>query len=58
MDAPFREGDDNRLLEVLDDDQSPLPDAIMNDHSLTIDLDRALRLLRPRERELVRLYLA
>ncbi len=56
MDAPFNQGEDNRLLDILHNDQEPPPDtALMND-SLKKEIERALATLSPREAEVIRLY--
>ena len=31
MDAPFAQGEENRLLDVIEDDQQPSPDYIINE---------------------------
>ncbi len=56
MDAPFNEDDDNSLLDVLPDEGDTLPDDILMDESLKIDIERALSMLHPREAEITRLY--
>lgn len=56
MDAPFNQGEDNRLLDIIQDiGQSP-PDNILMDESLKIEVERALETLSDREAEVVRLY--
>lgn len=56
MDAPFANGDENRLLDVLKNDGQPSPDNDLIDESLKIEVNRALSTLTPREAEVVRLY--
>lgn len=56
LDAPFNQGDDNRLLDVIQDDQQPPPDDILLDESLRIEVKRALKTLSDREAEVIRLY--
>jgi RNA polymerase primary sigma factor len=56
MDAPFANGDENRLLDVLQNDEQPDPDNDLIDESLKIEVNRALSTLTPREAEVVRLY--
>lgn len=56
MDAPFNEDDDNSLLDVLPDEADTLPDDVLMDESLKIDIERALSMLHPREAEITRLY--
>lgn len=56
MDAPFNQGEDNRLLDVIQNDQQPSPDNILLCESLKIEVDRALDTLTDREAEVVKLY--
>ena len=56
MDAPFNQGEDNRLLDVISDDNQPSPDYTLMDESLKIEIERALRTLSEREAEVVKLY--
>ena len=56
MDAPFAEGEDNTLLDVLPDDEGAEPDDALLSESLVADIERALGSLAPREAEVTRLY--
>lgn len=56
MDAPFVEGEDNSLLDVLTNDDSPMADATLNQESLAKEVDRALRQLYDREREILKMF--
>lgn len=56
MDAPFSQGEDNRLLDVIQNDQQPLPDNGLISESLKIEVRRALSTLGEREAEVIRLY--
>jgi len=56
MDAPFANGDENRLLDVLQNEDQPSPDNDLIDESLKIEVNRALSTLTEREAEVVRLY--
>ena len=56
MDAPFANGDENRLLDVLKNDNQLSPDNYLIDESLKIEVNHALSTLTPREAEVVRLY--
>lgn len=56
LDAPFNQGDDNRLLDVIQDDHQAPPDDILLDESLKIEVTRALKTLSDREAEVIRLY--
>ena len=57
VDAPFVEGEDNSLLDVLVNDDSPMADASLNNESLNKEIDRALEtLLADREREIIRMF--
>ncbi len=56
MDAPFAQGEDNRLLDVLQNDQQPTPDYKLMTESLKAEIERALSTLTEREAEVIRLY--
>ncbi len=56
MDAPFAQGEDNRLLDVLQNDQQPNPDSTLMVESLKTEIERALSTLTEREAEVIRLY--
>ncbi len=56
MDAPFGQGEDNRLLDVLSNDQQPSPDQKLMEDSLRSEIERALSTLTEREGEVIRLY--
>ncbi len=56
MDAPFAQGEDNRLLDVIQNDQLPNPDFVLINESLKTEIQRALSTLTEREAEVVKLY--
>lgn len=56
VDAPFNDGEDNRLLDVLPNEQQPPPDYGLMAESLRVEVRRALSTLSEREAEVVRLY--
>jgi RNA polymerase primary sigma factor len=56
VDAPFAQGEDNRLLDVLENDETPNPDAELMGESLKVEIERALAKLTKREAEVIRLY--
>jgi RNA polymerase primary sigma factor len=56
LDAPFNQGDDNRLLDVIEDDQQEPPDDLLLSESLRIEVKRALTTLSEREAEVIKLY--
>ena len=56
VDAPFAQGEDNRLLDVLTNDAQPSPDHGLMSESLKIEVRRALSTLSEREAEVIRLY--
>ncbi|MBU2491350.1 MAG: sigma-70 family RNA polymerase sigma factor [Bacteroidetes bacterium] len=56
MDAPFAQGEDNRLLDVLENDQQPAPDYTLMSESLKNEIERALSTLTEREAEVIKLY--
>lgn len=56
VDAPFAQGEDNRLLDVLANDETPNPDLELMSESLKVEIERALSKLSTREAEVIRLY--
>ena len=56
VDAPFAQGEDNRLLDVIQDERQPAPASILMDESLKEEVKRALATLSERESEVIRLY--
>jgi RNA polymerase primary sigma factor len=56
MDAPFAQGEDNRLLDVLENEEIPNPDFELMGESLKVEIERALSKLTKREAEVIRLY--
>jgi RNA polymerase primary sigma factor len=56
MDAPFAQGEDNRLLDVLSNDSQPTPDFTLMSESLKNEIERALSTLTEREAEVIKLY--
>ncbi|MBI4417764.1 MAG: sigma-70 family RNA polymerase sigma factor [Ignavibacteriales bacterium] len=56
MDAPFAQGEDNRLLDVIQDQRQPSPDSTLMDESLKVEVKRALATLSEREAQVIRLY--
>jgi RNA polymerase primary sigma factor len=56
MDAPFQQGEENRLLDVLQNDQQPPPDMTLISESLKQEIERALSTLTEREAEVIKLY--
>ena len=56
MDAPFVEGEDNSLLDVLADNDMPMADKALVQESLRKEIDRAIDLLNDREQKVVRAF--
>ncbi|MDX9903036.1 MAG: RNA polymerase sigma factor RpoD/SigA [Bacteroidales bacterium] len=56
VDAPFVEGEDNSLLDVLTNLDSPIADKMLIDESLSKEIDRALTTLTERERDIIRYF--
>lgn len=56
VDAPFVEGEDNTLLDVLSNNDSPNADKGLIDESLAREIERSLATLTERERDIVRLF--
>lgn len=56
MDAPFTQGEENSLLDVMESDLQPSPDHLLMDESLKEEIERALSTLTEREAEVIKLY--
>ena len=57
VDAPFVDGEDNSLLDVLVNDDSPMADNLLVNESLSREIDRALTtLLTEREKEIIQMF--
>ncbi len=56
VDAPFVEGEDNSLLDVLVNDDSPNADRVLINESLSKEIDRSLSTLTDRESEIIKMF--
>lgn len=56
VDAPFAQGDNNNLLDVIQNDKQPSPDTTLIAESLKKEIESALKALHGREAEVVKLY--
>ena len=56
VDAPFVEGEDNSLLDVLVNDDSPIADRSLMNESLSREIDRALSTLTERESDIIKMF--
>ncbi len=56
IDAPFVEGEDNSLLDVLVNDDSPIADNSLMHESLRKEIDRALSTLTERESDIIKMF--
>jgi RNA polymerase primary sigma factor len=56
LDAPFNDSEDNRLLDVLEDDLQDAPDESLIQTSLKDEIEKALATLTKREAEVLKLY--
>ena len=56
VDAPFADGEDNSLLDVLVNPDSPNADRGLINESLATEVDRALETLTDRERDIIRYF--
>ena len=56
VDAPFVEGEDNSLLDVYVNEDSPIADKGLVNESLNKEIERALQTLAPRERDIVKSF--
>lgn len=55
MDAPFVEGEDNSLLDVIPSNDTPTTDRSLMSESLATEIDRALSTLSDREKEILQM---
>ena len=55
MDAPFAQGENNRLLDVIQDQRQPPPDHQLMEESLKVEVRRALNTLSVRQAQVIRL---
>ena len=56
MDAPFVQGEDNSLIDVLENQDSPRADSTLMSESLQKEIERSLNTLTEREREVIKLF--
>ena len=56
VDAPFVEGEDNSLIDVMVNEDSPNADRGLINESLSTEIDRALATLTPREADILRKF--
>ncbi|WP_218597801.1 RNA polymerase sigma factor RpoD/SigA [Polaribacter sp. NJDZ03] len=56
MDAPFKEGEDSNLYNVLQSDESPRPDKNLMKQSLSIEINRALDTLSNKEAKVIKMF--
>ena len=56
MDAPFIQGEENRLLDVIENEEHPAPDHLLMSESLKAEIDRILSTLSDREAEVIKFY--
>ncbi len=56
MDAPFVQGEENTLLDVLENTDSPDTDSMLINESLSEEIKRSLATLTEREREIIVLF--
>jgi RNA polymerase primary sigma factor len=56
VDAPFQEGEDNSLLDVLSNPENPTTDNSLMEESLKLEIDRTLNTLPEKERKVIRAF--
>lgn len=56
VDAPFVDGEDNSLLDVLINDDAPMADKMLVMESLKAEINNALKLLNERERNVIEAF--
>ncbi|WP_158839408.1 sigma-70 family RNA polymerase sigma factor [Polaribacter sp. L3A8] len=56
MDAPFKEGEDSNLYNLIQSDDSPRPDKNLMTQSLSIEINRALDTLSSKEAKVIKMF--
>lgn len=56
LNAPFRDGEKNSLIDVIQDDGQPTPDYRLMSESLKQEIRDALNTLKDRERDVIKMY--
>ena len=56
MDAPFKEGEDSNLYNVLQSGETPRPDEQMIQKGLSTEINRALETLSPKEAKVIKMF--
>lgn len=56
MDAPFADGEDNSLLDVLPNTDSPSTDNVLDQESLRTEIGRVLNVLNDREQKVIKAF--
>lgn len=56
VDAPFAEDENNSLMDIMSDNESPQTDHIATKESLSIEVERTLKQLSEREREVLKMF--
>jgi len=56
LNAPFRDGEKNSLIDVIQDDGQPTPDYSLMSESLKQEIRDALNTLKDRERDVIKMY--
>jgi RNA polymerase primary sigma factor len=56
MDAPLTQGEENRLLDVIENEEQPAPDHFLMSESLQTEINRILSTLSNREAEVIKYY--
>jgi len=56
VDAPFVDGEENSLLDVLPNEDSPMADKGLVGESLSTEIERSLQILTGREREIIKSF--
>ncbi|MCD6205034.1 MAG: sigma-70 family RNA polymerase sigma factor [Candidatus Marinimicrobia bacterium] len=56
LNAPFRDGEKNSLIDVIEDDAQPSPDNSLMHESLRQEIRDALNTLKERERDVIKMY--
>ena len=56
VDAPFVDGEDNSLLDILDNDDAPMADRQLVIESLRAEITNALKMLNDRERKVIEAF--
>ena len=56
LNQPFRDGEKNSLMDIIEDGKSPSPEVPLMSESLHDEIQESLKTLKPRERDVIEMY--